>query len=84
MSSINKDRAYDITLWVTTLAMMGGSMFRSWNLGYQYQSYAVTAVCQIPLTYDAVVVKKDRKMMMLNLFYLVNSFIAVYRWSKNK
>ena len=71
-------------MWVTTLTMMTGSLFRSWNLGYQFQSYVVTALCQIPLIYDAIAIKKDRKMMLLNLFYFVSSFIAVYRWSKQE
>ena len=82
MSGVSKSKWYNIALWATTLMMMGGSLFRSWNLGYQYQSYLVTGMCQVPLTYDAFVVKKDRKMMLLNMFYLVNSIIAVYRWKK--
>jgi len=73
--------AYDILQWISTLGMMGSSLYRSWNLGYQTESYLISTISQVPLTYDSIH-KKDKKLILLNSFYLINCLIAAYRWSK--
>lgn len=79
---MSKMKTYDVLMWLVTFVMIGTSIFRSWNLGYQHQTYLISGLCQIPMSYEAYH-KKDRKLMMLNGFYLINSIIAVYRWRNN-
>jgi hypothetical protein len=67
-------------LWISTICMMGSSFFRSWNLGFQYESYIISTFAQITLTLDSFV-KNDMRHYVLNCFYLINGLVAIYRWS---
>jgi hypothetical protein len=69
-----------ILLWINTLLLIIASTSRSWNMGYNKLSYALSGMCQIPIIIMAFF-KKDKRSMFLNMFYLMNSMIAIYRWS---
>lgn len=74
---------YDSALWISTMVIMITSLFRSWNMGYQRESYMLTCTAQLPITYDAILVKSDGKMALLNGFYLFNCIVAIFRWKNN-
>lgn len=68
-----------ILVWIATVISIGASTWRSFALGYQSQSYVVTALCQTMLIWNAVETKESR-LMLLNVFYLLSSAFAAYRW----
>lgn len=66
--------------WFSTIMLMALSIVRSWNLGYQRESYAASVLFQLPLVYNGIRMNDIRSTMM-NTFYTVNGLIAIYRWS---
>ena len=69
-----------ISLWINTFLLIAASTSRSWNLGYNVISYAVSGLCQVPIIAIAYF-KNDKRNLFLNMFYFMNSVIAIYRWS---
>ena len=66
-------------LWTVSIFMMISSSFRSWNIGYQKETYILSTLCQLPILYNAWS-KNDRRVMMTNCFYFANGLFAIYRW----
>jgi len=69
-----------ILLWINTILLIASSTSRSWNMGYNRISYTISGLCQLPIIAMAYF-KNDKRNLFLNLFYFMNSIIAIYRWS---
>ena len=74
-----KNKNSKTLLWLSSFFAIVASTFRSFNLGYQRESYLLTALTQIPIIYREVKLK-SKEMILLNLFYLFGALIGVYRW----
>lgn len=66
--------------WISVIILMLVSLCRSWNIGYQKESYMISTIFQTVLVLKAIRVR-DYQLLMMNIFYTVNGCIAVYRWS---
>ena len=66
-------------LWLPSLLAVVASTFRSFNWGYQRESYVLSALAQIPFIYREIQLRSI-SMVMLNTFYLIGALIGVYRW----
>ena len=63
-------------LWAATLLSILTSTARALNLGYIVASYTVSSGCYVIFICYA----ENRRLAMLNGFYLLTSLIAIYRW----
>lgn len=82
MQMANLERTIMNIEWImliNTLVLIIASTFRSWNLGFTKESYLVSGICQIPLVIESIR-SKNLNRIVLNIFYLCNSIIAVTRW----
>jgi hypothetical protein len=70
---------YISLLWITTIVSIILSTFRAMNFGYQMQTYAISAICNIIFIWHAYK-NGDKRMMTMYSFYLITAFIAVSRW----
>lgn len=66
--------------WASTLIIMLLSIIRSWNIGYQRETYLLGIFLQLPLIYNGIRLN-DTRLILMNTFYFVNGIIAVYCWS---
>lgn len=73
----------DNILWVAAIGAIFGSIFRALNLGFQKETYIITAFAQLPLIYREFN-SGSYQMILLNIFYLIIAFIGIWRWTKNK
>ena len=64
------------TKWIFVLVTMATTMWRSFNMGYQSQTYAIGAVCNTYFFY----LNKDFSQKLLNGLYICTSLIGVYSY----
>ncbi len=64
-------------LWVATWLSITTTVLRSLNMGYIPQLYLGSAASYAIMCYF----ERDRRLLLLNGFYLVTALVAVVRWS---
>ena len=73
----------ELILWLSVFVSVGTSIIRALNIGYQQQTYILSAIFQVPLIYHAYL-NNSNQLIMLNVFYTLISSMGAYRWTFNE
>lgn len=74
-------RVGPLVSWLAFLLGIGCCLWRSFNLGYQAHSYALSCLAYLVYILEAMGTKTGRLVALRNLFYFGTSLVAVWRWS---
>lgn len=64
-------------IWLATIVSVITTTLRAFNVGYNAQLYACSAVAYCIMIYHDW---SDKRRVFLNGFYLVTAIVAVFRW----
>ncbi len=65
--------------WLAVFVSIICSTFRALNLGHQATTYLVGSMVHVIF----IIYTNDPRQQILNIFYLITSFIGVWRWTYN-
>ena len=66
--------------WLASIIAIATSTFRSFNLGYQRESYIISIFSCIVF----IIYSEKQSQTILNSFYILTSLIGAWRWNNVK
>lgn len=69
-------------LWTSLVVSIATSMARAANIGFQRETYALTALSLLPIIYD-VSFTGSIQVVLFNVFHLGVALFGIYRWWPN-
>ena len=63
--------------WIASFIAVGSSTFRSFNFGYQRESYIISIFSYIVFIFYA----EKQSQIIMNIFYILTALVGAWRWS---
>jgi len=83
LNSITIMNFVDIISWVAIIISVSTSIVRAIDIGYQWHTYVLSSICNVLLIYNAYCLGSNQ-LIVLNIFYMLVSFVGIYRRHNEK
>ena len=80
-SNINLSWMFDYLCMLSALILAVMTVVRAANVGFQKESYAISAIAYVPICYKMFLLQSN-DMFILHIFYFVISIWAYFRWKE--